>query len=92
MKFVFPKNYNFKNKILGIIDYPTAIFNVIIFFIVFSICSLIFNNISIRIIFIILLYFPLLLLSIFGFQNESVLYTIFYIIKYLISPKLYLYK
>ena len=92
MKFVFPKNYNFKNKILGIIDYPTAIFNVIIFFIVFSICSLIFKDTSVRIISIILFYFPLLLFSIFGFQNESVLYTIFYIIKYLLSQKLYLYK
>ena len=29
MKFIIPQNYKFKNKILGIIDYPTAIFNII---------------------------------------------------------------
>ena len=27
MKFIFPQNYNFKNKLLGIIDYSTAFFN-----------------------------------------------------------------
>ena len=29
MKFIFPKNYNFKNKIFGIIDYSTALVNII---------------------------------------------------------------
>ena len=29
MKFIFPQNYKFKNKFLGIIDYPTIILNVI---------------------------------------------------------------
>lgn len=92
MKYIFPKNYNFKNKIFGIIDYPTAIFNVIVFVIVLVVMSIIFKNISTRVIFIIIFYFPILLFSLVGFNNESVLYTIFYIIKFLLSPKLYLYK
>lgn len=92
MKYIFPKNYNFKNKILGIIDYPTAIFNVIVFVIILVIMGIIFKNISTRVIFIIIFYFPILLFSLVGFNNESVLYTIFYIIKFLLSPKLYLYK
>ena len=29
MKFIFPQNYNFKSKLFGVIDYSTAIFNVI---------------------------------------------------------------
>ena len=92
MKYIFPKNYSFKNKIFGIIDYPTAIFNVIIFVVVLTIMNVIFRDISTRIIFIIIFYFPILLFSLVGFNNESVLYTIFYIIKYFLSPKLYLYN
>lgn len=92
MKYIFPKNYNFKNKIFGIIDYPTAIFNVIVFVIILVIMGIVFKNISTRVIFIIIFYFPILLFSFVGFNNESVLYTIFYIIKFLLSPKLYLYK
>lgn len=92
MKYIFPKNYNFKNKILGTVDYPTAIFNVIMFIIILAIMGAIFKNLSTRIVFIIIFYFPILLFSLVGFNNESVLYTIFYIIKYLLSPKLYLYK
>ncbi len=92
MKYIFPKNYNFRNKILGTVDYPTAIFNVIMFIIILAIMGAIFKNLSTRIVFIIIFYFPILLFSLVGFNNESVLYTIFYIIKYLLSPKLYLYK
>lgn len=35
MKFIFPKNYTFKNKIFGIIDYSTALvilFGMLLFF------------------------------------------------------------
>ena len=47
MKFIFPQNYNFKNKLLGIIDYPTAIFNVIYFFIIWLFCSLLVPNLTV---------------------------------------------
>ena len=29
MKFIFPKNYNFKNKFLGFFDYTTIFINII---------------------------------------------------------------
>lgn len=92
MKFIFPKNYNFKNKIFGFIDYSTAIFNIICFFILFSICKLLFSNLNLKILFLIITYFPIFLLSIIGFNNENIVYIIFYIVKYLVRPKLYLYK
>lgn len=92
MKYIFPKNYNFKNKIFGIIDYTTAIFNVLIFVLLFSIINLVFKSINLKIILIIIIYLPIFLFSIIGFNNENVLYIIFYIIKYLVRPKLYLYK
>ncbi len=61
MKFIFPKNYNFKNKILGIIDYSTALLNVSWYGIVFLFVNLLFNSLKIKIIIFILLCFPLFL-------------------------------
>jgi len=92
MKFIFPKNYTFKNKIFGIIDYTTAIFDIIVFLILFGFVNLIFKSINIKIFFIVILYLPIFLFSIIGFNNENFLYIIFYIIKFLLRPKLYLYK
>ena len=49
MNFIIPQNYKFKNKILGIIDYPTAILNVawniIIYFFLKNIVTSIFKSI-----------------------------------------------
>lgn len=92
MKFIFPTNYNFKNKILGVLDYPTAIFNVVYFLITFSLFNSIFNSINLKIIFVVVFYFPILLFSIVGFNHENILYSLYYIIKYFIKPKVYLYK
>lgn len=92
MKFIFPKNYNFKNKLFGIIDYPTAIFNLILLFIFYKISALFFCNIFNRLLFLIIFNFPLILLSIFSFSNESFLFVAYYILLYLFKPKLYLYK
>lgn len=92
MKYIFPTNYNFKNKILGIIDYPTMIFNIVFFLIVFFIFNTIFKSLNLKIIFIVIFYFPIFLFSIIGFNHENILYCLFYIIKYFIKPKIYLYK
>ena len=92
MKYIFPTNYNFKNKILGVLDYPTAIFNIVYFLIVFSIFNFIFHSINLKIIFIVVFYFPILLFSIIGFNHENILYTLFYIIKFFMKPRIYLYK
>ena len=40
MKFIFPKNYNFKNKIFGIIDYSTALVNIIWYAFIFLLINL----------------------------------------------------
>ena len=71
MRFVFPQNYNFNNKLFGFIDYST---------------------ITLKIIFFIILFFPFCLLSIIGFNHEKILYIIIYLFKYIISPKIYLFK
>lgn len=93
MKFIFPENYNFKSKLLGIIDYPTAIANAITLFLVYKLSCLIFPfAIFGRVIFIVILYFPVLLISIIGFNHENFLYIVFYMLKFLLKPKIYLYK
>ena len=49
MKFIFPQNYKFNTKIFGLINYQTAILNVIWDSLVFLILNMIFV-ISIKII------------------------------------------
>lgn len=92
MKFIFPQNYNFNSKLFGFIDYSTAIVNVIWIAFVFCIVNLIFSNLNIKIFLFIILTFPVILFSIIGFNHENILYVIFYISKYIKSPKVYLYK
>ena len=49
MNFIFPKNYNFKSKLLGFIDYSTAILDSILGIIIYFFVNLIFTNITIKI-------------------------------------------
>lgn len=92
MKFIFPRNYNFKTKLFGVFDYFTIIINIIFDLFIFSLCNLLFNNINIKIFICISLCFPLLLLSIVGLNNENIFLVLIYIVKYFVKPKLYLYN
>lgn len=92
MKFIIPQNYNFKNKILGIIDYSTAFFNIIWYSIVFISLHFLFKNWNIKIFLLISFCFPLTIFSIVGFNGEPIIYVFKYILKYFLKPKLYLYK
>lgn len=92
MKFVIPQNYKFKNKILGIVDYPTAVFNILWNLAIYSFLKNMSLSISIRIFIFSTLSFPVLLLTIIGFNNESPIYAVRYIFRYLIRPKVYLFK
>ena len=92
MKFIFPRNYDFKTKLFGVFDYLTIIINIIFELFIFSICNLLFNNINIKIFIIISLCFPLFILSIVGLNNENVFLVLIYIFKYFLKPKIYLYN
>lgn len=92
MKFIFPRNYDFKTKLFGVFDYSTIIINIIFDLFVFSISNLIFNNINIKIFICISLCFPLFILSIVGLNNENIFSVLIYILKYFLKPKLYLYN
>ena len=92
MKFIFPRNYNFNNKLFGVIDYFTLTINIIYYCFIFSCCNLFFTNLNIKIFIFISLCFPIFLLSIVGLNNENIFLVLIYIIKYLKKPKLYLYN
>jgi hypothetical protein len=91
MKFIIPKNYNYHLKILGLIDYPTAIFNLLVLGLLWLLFSPLFPNILRKTAVVIILYLPLLLITIVESQNESSIYRIYYIIKFFVKPKIYLY-
>ncbi len=92
MKFIFPQNYDFKNKLLGVIDYSTAIVNLIWYCLVFILVNLFFESLTFKIFIFIIFCFPLLLLSFSGFNGENIVYVFSYLFRFLLKPKLYLYK
>ena len=92
MKFIFPKNYDFNTKLFGLIDYSTAILNVVWSVIVFVIINIIFKSLNIKIFLFIICSFPVLLFSIIGINGENVIYVFSYVIKYILKQKLYFYE
>lgn len=92
LKFIFPQNYKFKAKILGILDYSTAIFNIIWFLLIFLLVNLLFHTLVLKLFIFILLFFPVFLFSIIGFNHESFLYVFSYLIKFFKNRRIYLYK
>lgn len=91
MKFVFPKNYKYRLKFLGFIDYFTGIVDLVIGIIMYLVLLIIVKNIEIRIYIFISLYSPIILFSIFGIGNENILNVSRYMFKYLVKQKVYLY-
>ena len=89
MKFIFPQNYDFKNKILGIIDYSTALANVIWLVFVFLLTNLLFSSLELKVFLFILLCFPFLLISITGFNGENVIYVFKYFLSFMLKTKIY---
>ncbi len=92
MKFIFPQNYNLKNKLFGIIDYSTAFVNVIWYALVFILVNFIFKSLTLKIFVFVVLCFPLLLFSFAGFNGENILYVFSYLTRFLFKPKLFLYR
>lgn len=92
MKFIFPQNYNFKNKLFGFLDYNSLILNIIWDVFVFFFIIRFIPNITIKICIFSILCLPLFLFTFLGINNENIIYFLKYIIKYFIRKKLYLYK
>lgn len=91
MKFILPKNYDIKPKILGTFDFYSLLISGIFILLTFFICSLFNLTISNTISIIIIFNLPLFLFLNFGINNENILYIFFYLLKYLVSTKIYIY-
>ncbi len=92
MHFIFPKNYDFKSKLLGIIDYSTAILDLIIGILIYLLVNLIFENINLKIYVFTSLFFPVLLISILGINKENIISIVIYMFKFFKNQNIYLYK
>lgn len=92
MNFIFPENYNFKNKIFGMFDYSTAIINVVWGFLLFKISKILPFNLNIKITIFITFYFPLFLFSIVGFNHENIFYFFSYMYKFIKNRKVYFFS
>ena len=92
MHFIFPKNYDFKSKLLGIIDYSTAILDLIIGVVIYLLVNLIFENINLKIYVFTSLFFPVLLISILGINKENIISIVIYMFKFFKNQNIYLYK
>jgi hypothetical protein len=92
MKFIYPKNYKYKAKILGFIDYVTAIFDLIIGIILWSIIHVILKKITTQIYVFIILFIPILLFSVLETGGENIIIYTVYIIKFFKNRKVYFYR
>lgn len=92
MKFIFPQNYNFDNKLFGFIDYTTLILNIVWGIFIYFIVNILFNNITLRFSIFIVLFLPMFLFSIIGFNHEKIIYIIKYLYIYYSNPRVYLYR
>lgn len=92
MKFIIPQNYNFSSKLFGVIDYSTAFVNAVWYIFIFCIINLFEFTLFFKIFLFLVLCFPVFLFSVIGFNHENILYVLIYIIKYIFSQKIYLYK
>lgn len=92
MLFIFPKNYNLHSKFLGIIDYSALFINIIWQIFTFCLINLIFHSLTLKISLFLVLCLPLLIASIAGNNNENIFFTLFYLLKFIFSYKIYLFN
>lgn len=90
--YYFPENYNKKEKFLGIVDYRLVIVIGIIGIIVFYTLKYIELGIKIKVsLFIVLTGLPAIIILI-GVNGENMIDFFKYILKFLIRPKVYVYR
>lgn len=92
MQFIIPKNYKFKPKLLGILDYQTALINGVWAGILYLLSNIFFKTLTHKLYFMIALFLPFLLFTIVGVNNENIISVSIYILKYFKRQKIFLYK
>mgnify|MGYP004654501623 CR=1 FL=1 len=72
-------------------DYSTAALNAIWAFLIIIFLKILPFSLNTEVGIFIILYFPLLLFSILGFNNENILYVLSYLFHFFINSKVYFY-
>ena len=91
MIFIFPKNYDFSFKFLGVFSYFSILINMVWAFFLYFILNIFFNSFIVKFYIFVVLFIPICLFSLLNKSNENILVIIGFIIKYLFHPKIYLY-
>lgn len=92
MNFIIPKNYKFKPKLFGLIDYQTAVLDSLWAGFLYLVVNLLFTSLTTKIYFFIGLFLPFFLLSIVGINHENMLSVAIYLWKFYKNQKIYLFK
>lgn len=90
--FIFPKNYNFSYKFLGIIDYSTILINILYGLLIIFFIGLLINKIYLKICLFIIFFLPFFLFTILRTNKENIFIILFFLLKFYLSPKVHLYK
>jgi len=91
MRFIFPQNYSFSNKLLGIIDYSTAFFFLVFGICLYGILHIFVHDLFFKLFLYILFFLPVLLFGIVGFNHEKITYVFYYLLRYAVSTKYYIF-
>ena len=92
MKFIFPKNYKYKPKILGFLDYTTAILDLLLGILLFFTLKLFTTKISTQLYIFTILFVPIILFSIFITDGENIITYSIRIIKFVRRRGIYFYN
>lgn len=91
MIYIFPKNYEYKEKLFGILSYSSVIINIIWIIFIYNMLK----NVKIEIIYKIniltILEFPLIIYTYLK-REEELMYRLWYIIRFIFKRKLYIFK
>ncbi len=91
MKFIFPKNYKYRAKILGFIDYVTATIDLIIGFILIFLIRIFVKKITTQIYIFVVLFIPIVLFSVFVADGENIILYTIQIFKFMKKRGIYFY-
>lgn len=85
-------NLNRSNKWLGIIDYKSLIILLVLVFVIWNVLGMCITNQMYRIYILIIVLIPFIGLFYANQSQENISNVIYVVLKYIISPKLYVYN
>ena len=91
MHFIFPKNYDFSFKFLGIFNYSSIFLNIIWAIFLYFIISFLFKSLIIKFYVFLVLFLPFFLFSFLNKSSENIFIVCLFFFKYLFRPKVFFY-